>query len=164
MVQIKTIKKNKWPGVLIWQSCKCKSVLNCVANMRSLMRRFSPRRPHIAGKPQTDHAAKRHLLRLGNLIFTLEANPTPGVCASACRGTDECVPAAFHWWWTPTDLCKARWILGLKLGLTAALSHPCFCQRLYIQTRSTVNLFTVCSHPVKATESTSVLFIEWDYN
>lgn len=43
------------------------------------MRRFSQRRPHIAGKPLTDRIAMRHLLKLADLIFTLGANPTPGV-------------------------------------------------------------------------------------
>lgn len=43
------------------------------------MRRFSQRRPHIAGKPLTDHAAVGNLLKLPDHIFTLRANLTPGV-------------------------------------------------------------------------------------
>lgn len=43
------------------------------------MRRVSQRRPHIAGKPLTDHAAVGNLLKLPDHIFTLRANLTPGV-------------------------------------------------------------------------------------
>lgn len=43
------------------------------------MRRFSQRRPHIAGKPLPDRAAMRNLLKPPDHIFTLRANPTPGV-------------------------------------------------------------------------------------
>lgn len=55
------------------------------------MSRFSQRRPNIAGKPLTDHSAKRHLLKLVDLIFTLPANPDSWcecaggvICACVC--------------------------------------------------------------------------------
>lgn len=49
------------------------------------MRRFSQGRPDIAGKPLTARAAKRHLLKLADLIFTLR------LLVCVCAGGVMCV-------------------------------------------------------------------------
>jgi len=61
------------------------------------MRRFSRRRPHIAGKPLTDRTTQRHLLKLADLIFTRRANPTPGVCVCVCVCECACVCVTCVW-------------------------------------------------------------------
>lgn len=121
------------------------------------MRRFSQRRPHIAGKPLTDHAAVGNLLKLPDHIFTLRANLTPGVmCVRQLRFI---VDGHKQIYGRP-DAPSEAWT-SVETRFNWHSISPCFSsqQRLSVETSFVVNLLGVQSASVKATESISLPFL-----